>query len=184
MRQKNSALAETERMHELVENLLISAKLETAYQPHFEEVNLVEIMEDLLAKMASKYPEASITLEAGDDFPRMNLDRQGIASVAINLLENAVKYAGNSAPRIEVRLSVENQKLVMAFADQGLGIPDTEKKRIFDKFYRIGSEDTRKTKGTGLGLFIVEQITKAHQGHIGVLDNEPKGTVFRIEIPV
>jgi signal transduction histidine kinase len=180
----NSALAETERLHELVENLLISAKLETAYQPHFEEVNLVEIMEDLLAKMASKYPEASITLEAGDDFPRLNLDRQGIASVAINLLENAVKYAGNSAPRIEVRLSVENQKLVMAFTDQGLGIPDTEKKRIFDKFYRIGSEDTRKTKGTGLGLFIVEQITKAHQGHIAVLDNEPKGTVFRIEIPV
>ncbi len=179
-----SALAETERLHELVENLLISAKLETAYRPHFEEVNLVGVLEDLLAKLASKHPEAIISLEANDSFPLVKLDRQGITSVANNLLENALKYAGDATPRIEVNLSIENQKLILSVADQGLGIPDTEKKRIFDKFYRIGSEDTRQTKGTGLGLFIVEQITKAHQGHIIVLDNKPKGTVFRIEIPV
>jgi signal transduction histidine kinase len=68
------------------------------------------------------------------------------------------------------------------FADNGIGIPDKEKKRIFEKFYRIGSEETRQTKGTGLGLFIVEQVVKAHNGHIQVLDNQPKGTIFRIVI--
>jgi signal transduction histidine kinase len=72
--------------------------------------------------------------------------------------------------------------VTLDFADNGIGIPDKEKKRIFEKFYRIGSEETRQTKGTGLGLFIVEQVVKAHNGHIQVLDNQPKGTIFRIVI--
>lgn len=178
-----SALAETERLHELVENLLLSAKLETAYQPHFEEVNLVSLLEDLLAKLAGKHPEAHIALDAADNFPLLRLDRQGIASIANNLLENAIKYTGGQPAHIEVKLALANGHLVMDVADRGTGIPDPEKKRIFDKFYRIGSEETRTTKGTGLGLFIVEQITKAHHGRIEVLDNVPQGTVFRIEIP-
>lgn len=180
----NSALAETERLHELVENLLLSAKLETAYQPHFEDVNPVGMLEDILAKLAGKHPEANIALEAADDFPAVKLDRQGFASVVNNLLENAVKYAGENQPHIEVKLATHNSHFVMEVADRGPGIPDEEKKRIFDKFYRIGSEETRTTKGTGLGLFIVQQIIKAHHGHIDVLDNEPKGTVFRIDMPL
>ena len=68
-------------------------------------------------------------------------------------------------------------------ADNGTGIPTTEKRKIFEKFYRVGSEMTRKTKGTGLGLFIVAQIVKLHNGVISVADNAPKGTVFKIVLP-
>lgn len=176
-----SALRENERLHELVENLLLSAKLETAYQPIFEAINLAALLEDLMAKLADRHPEAVIALEKPDDFPLVKMDRQGIISVANNLLENAIKYA-DGRPEIEVRLSHEKDNIIMEFADRGSGIPDNEKKRIFEKFYRIGSEETRQTKGTGLGLFIVQQVVKAHGGRIQVLDNQPKGTVFKIVI--
>ncbi|MBI1224661.1 MAG: GHKL domain-containing protein [Bacteroidetes bacterium] len=176
-----SALRENERLHELVENLLLSAKLETAYQPIFEELNLADLLEDLMAKSADRHPEAVIALEKPDDFPLVKMDKQGIISITTNLLENAIKYA-DGKPEIEVRLFQENDKVVLEFADNGPGIPEREKKRIFEKFYRIGSEETRQTKGTGLGLFIVQQIVKAHSGTIQVLDNQPKGTVFKIVI--
>ena len=69
-------------------------------------------------------------------------------------------------------------------ADQGFGISDKEKKKIFRKFYRIGNEDTRSTKGTGLGLYIVKEIVEAHQGRITVKDNQPRGTLFHITLPI
>ena len=68
--------------------------------------------------------------------------------------------------------------------DQGIGISDKEKNKIFTKFYRIGNEETRKTKGTGLGLYIVKHIVNMHQGKIEVRDNHPTGTVFEIRLPV
>jgi signal transduction histidine kinase len=176
-----SALRENERLHELVENLLLSAKLETAYQPHFEEINLAELLEDLMAKFADRHPEALISLDKADDFPIVKLDKQGMISIATNLLENAIKYA-HGRPEIAVKLTHEGKKLTLEFADNGPGIPDKEKKRIFEKFYRIGSEETRQTKGTGLGLFIVAQIVKAHKGRIQVLDNQPNGTIFRLTV--
>jgi signal transduction histidine kinase len=176
-----SALKENERLHELVENLLLSAKLETAYQPHFEDLNLAALLEDLMARFADRHPEAVIALEKPDDFPVVRADKQGLISMATNLLENAIKYA-DGQPEIVVRLSMEKQRVVMEFADNGPGIPDKEKSRIFEKFYRIGSEETRKAKGTGLGLFIVQQVVKAHNGRLQVLDNQPKGTVFKIVI--
>jgi signal transduction histidine kinase len=70
----------------------------------------------------------------------------------------------------------------LRIADQGKGIPDLEKNRIFEKFYRVGNEETRNNTGTGLGLFIVSQVLKAHHGKIEVSDNQPQGTVFTLVI--
>lgn len=176
-----SALREDERLHELVENLLLSAKLDTAYQPHFEELDLVKTLEDLIAKFAVRYPSAEIILKSTGDHNFVRMDRQGLISIATNLIENAIKYA-ESGPQVEVRIRQHAGKLEIEFADNGPGIPEKEKKRIFEKFYRVGNEETRRTKGTGLGLFIVQQIVKAHQGSIQVLDNQPRGTVFRLTI--
>lgn len=177
----NSALRENERLHELVENLLLSAKLESAYQPFFEEINLAELVKDNIAKIAERHPSARIVFDVANGFPMVKMDKQGMISIVSNLLENAVKYA-NDRPDIEIRLRHKDGQVTMDFADNGTGIPDKEKKRIFEKFYRIGSEETRQTKGTGLGLFIVEQVVKAHNGSIQVIDNQPKGTIFRLTI--
>ena len=93
-----------------------------------------------------------------------------------------MKYSPSPA-EVSIDLEINNENITIEIADNGPGIPDSEKKKVFEKFYRIGSEDTRKTKGTGLGLFIVNEIIKAHHGKIVILDNQPKGTRFRITLP-
>lgn len=179
----NTALFETDRLHMLVEDLLLSAKLETAYQPYLEPLDLSVLLQDLVHKMQIKYATASIYYEEKVNNPIIIGDKSGLTSVVINLLENAVKYSPEQ-PKIMVRLLQNPDNIAFEVADKGVGIPGNEKVQIFEKFYRVGSEDTRRTKGTGLGLYIVEQIVKAHRGKILVLDNEPKGTIFRIELPL
>jgi signal transduction histidine kinase len=112
--------------------------------------------------------------------PPVQADKTGLTSVLQNLLENAVKYAPQGAP---VVLTVERKdgKVRLQVADQGQGIPESEKKAVFEKFYRLGNADRPNTSGTGLGLYIVDQVVKAHGGTIVVTDNKPTGTIFTIE---
>lgn len=177
-----NALKETERLNDLVNDLLLSAKLDESYHINPEPILLEEFINDIVLTMQSKYPEASFSFENKAGYQLVNLDEMGFASVIINLLENAVKY-GTEKPIIDIQLKEEGGNIKLSIADQGIGIEDKEKKKVFQKFYRVGNEDTRKTKGTGLGLFIVEQIIKAHHGKISITDNQPRGTVFEILIP-
>jgi signal transduction histidine kinase len=176
-----SASNETERLNELVNNLLLSAKLESTYEPYYESINLQSVLDDIIAKLKLRFPKASFSFE-NPILPTLVGDRHGIRSVFNNLLENAAKYSKNN-PTIFIQNTIENDKLIFEIKDNGVGIPTHEKSKVFDKFYRVGSEDTRSTKGTGLGLYIVNQIIKAHKGSIQVLDNEPKGTIFKIIFP-
>jgi signal transduction histidine kinase len=176
-----SANNEADRLNELVNNLLLSAKLETAYEPVFENISLNPFFEDILAKMQVRFPKATLLLTE-NDLPILRGDRQGLQSVFMNLIENAVKYSPVE-PTIKLQYSFEKDTFIFNIADNGIGITNGEKKKIFERFYRIGSEETRTTKGTGLGLYIVNQIVKAHNGTIQVLDNAPKGTLFKIILP-
>lgn len=178
----HSATVETERLNELVNNLLLSARLESAYEPQFEELRITPIIEDIIEKMRLKSPKAQFNFIKKQDMPILRGDKQGMVSIFSNLLENAVKYAGES-PEITVRENFEKQQFVFDIADNGVGIPQTERKKVFEKFYRVGSEMTRRTKGTGLGLYIVAEVVKLHKGTILILDNEPKGTIFRVVLP-
>lgn len=170
-------------MLQLVENLLISAKLETAYQPDFQEVNLAAMLDELISKQKQRHPNVKFNFAKEGQIPLAHMDENGTTLLFNNLVENAVKYS-NGHPEIDISLSSRDQQIILQVADHGIGIPEEDKTRIFEKFYRIGNEETRKTKGTGLGLFIVNQIVRAHRGQIRVLDNKPKGTIFRIEIPL
>lgn len=106
-----------------------------------------------------------------------------MAFVVLNIIENAIKYAQNTSKIIvNLMLSKENMYCI-EIADFGQGIPKAERENIFNKFYRIGNEDTRKTKGTGLGLYIAQQIVKAHKGSINVRSNHPTGSIFSIVLP-
>jgi len=178
----NSALQETDRLTTLVNDLLLAAKIETTYQPLKEPIPLTDSVRDIVSKLKIKFPEAQFTVDSQPADIFIEGDRLGITSTLINLIENALKYSPKPAT-IDVSLKATDTQVTIDVADQGLGINDKEKKKVFEKFYRVGSEDTRKTKGTGLGLFIVNEIIKAHQGNITILDNEPKGSRFRIELP-
>jgi signal transduction histidine kinase len=176
-----SASNETERLYELVNNLLLSANLESRYEPFYESINLQTILDDIIAKLKLRFPKASFNFETAD-MPTLVGDKQGIRSIFNNLLENAVKYSTVN-PVIHINNKTENDRIIFEVKDNGVGIPTHEKSKVFNKFYRVGNEDTRSTKGTGLGLYIANQIIKAHSGSIQVLDNEPKGTIFKIIFP-
>lgn len=177
-----TALEETERLTSLVEDLLLAAKLETTYQPVWEPIHPTEITGNLVQKMVDKFPNANFNFHHDNEIPQISADKTGFTSILINLMENAVKYSPSPA-KIDIHLSKKEKGIFLKIADQGFGITDKEKKKIFKKFYRIGNEDTRSTKGTGLGLYIVKEIVEAHHGNISVENNAPKGTVFNIFIP-
>jgi signal transduction histidine kinase len=160
---------------------LLSAKLDATYEPFYESVNLQMVLDDIIAKLKLRFPKASFNFE-NTNMPTLVGDRHGIRSVFNNLLENAAKYS-TVQPVIQIQNTSENDRFIFEIKDNGVGIPSHEKSKVFDKFYRVGNEDTRSTKGTGLGLYIVNQIIKAHKGSIQVLDNEPKGTIFKIIFP-
>ncbi len=178
-----NALKETDRLHDLVNNLLLAAKIETAYQPVYEEIEVNEFFRDLSQRMQTKFPRAHIEFQSDTPVLYCKADELGLTTIGVNLIENAIKYSADEPARVTVALEHHKEKILLEFADNGLGISEEEKKKIFQQFYRVGNEDTRKTKGTGLGLYIVDQIVRAHEGKINVRDNAPRGTVFSIELP-
>jgi len=111
----------------------------------------------------------------------ITLDRDAITIAINNLIENAVKYSGESK-EIDINMNGDNT-LSIDIKDRGIGISKTEKSKIFSKFYRVGSEDTRTTKGTGLGLYITQQIIQGLGAKISIADNQPQGSIFTISIP-
>ena len=96
---------------------------------------------------------------------------------------NALKYC-EANPVINISIFQIKNKLELKISDNGIGISDAEKKKVFKRFYRSGSESTRKTKGTGLGLFSVKEILEAHKGKIRLENNSPSGSVFIISLPI
>lgn len=179
-----NALAETDRLTALVNDLLLSAKLENVYDINPEEIDLGDIIQEAAERVALKYKASKVHVDIEPGLPFVTGDRLGLTSVAVNLLENAAKY---SPPDSEIFTSLQSggaKELVWEVSDNGIGIPDHEKGKVFDKFYRVGSEDTRTTKGTGLGLFIVKQLVEKHEGMLELEDNKPQGTKFRIYLPV
>lgn len=178
-----TALEETERLTTLVEDLLLAAKMENHYQPVLESVDVVYLIEELVEKLRTKFPNVDFSFTHNGLIPNIMADKTGITSITINLLENAVKYSPAPAV-IDIQASRNGQLLELEFADQGFGVTEKEKKKIFRKFYRTGSEDTRSTKGTGLGLYIVKEIVEAHQGTITIEDNQPRGSIFKIKLPL
>jgi two-component system, OmpR family, sensor histidine kinase CiaH len=96
-------------------------------------------------------------------------------------VDNALKYSPKSSG-ITVKLEENKNDILFSVVDEGDGIPDMEKKMIFNKFYRVGDEATRKAKGTGLGLYLCKRIVKDHGGSITVTNNHPKGSVFTVKL--
>lgn len=178
----SNGLRDAARLHQLVEDMLLAARLEHNWRPLSEPLDLAALVRDVLANLKIRFPQANVSVQIPDNFAPVSADRSGLISVIQNLLENAVKYSPAGAPVILAAERNAAGRLRLRIADQGRGIPDTEKKAVFEKFYRLGNEETRQTTGTGLGLYIVQQVVKAHGGAIQITDNQPQGTVFTLEM--
>ena len=183
----NNALKETDRLHKLVDNVLLVTQVENKNNSsHLTRINLSELIEYTVERYFEMYLENKWIKLIIEPNVFIKGDKDLLPSLIINLVENAVKY---SYETLQVTLTLKsdistgtitNNDVLFEVADNGCGIPDSEKQKIFEKFYRSGNEETRKTKGTGIGLFIVKQICNAHQVSINVTDNKPSGSVFQI----
>ena len=175
-----NSLKDIERLDDLVENMLLATKIESnSYTFPKENFNLSELVNSVAGRLQVHTCSSQIIKLSVQQGITLEGDKFALTSVVTNLIENAVKY---SPPCAEVNVSLRrnNGQIQFIVADSGIGINDQEKSRIFEKFYRVGSEDTRKTKGTGLGLFIVKQVLDKHQASIKVKNNQPSGTIFEV----
>lgn len=179
-----STLSETDRLNELVENALTAAKIDThSFSIVSDRINLSQLVHQVIdSKKISNKQFDAIEVKVQPDI-YIDGDEFALTSVILNLIENAIKYSFG-AKGIRVLLTQQAHLAVMQVSDQGIGIKENMKQKVFEKFFRIGNEDTRRTKGTGLGLFIVKKIIQFHQGHIRIEDNKPSGTVFVVELPL
>jgi signal transduction histidine kinase len=170
-------LENANRLQDMTENMLTAMQMENnRYNVRKEEINLSNIVEEVKANFSLKNAivgnvEKNIQFYADPVLIKMILN---------NLIENAIKYSDNQP--VEINLFNRKEEIILEVKDQGIGIDPSYKKKIFKKFYRIQDEETRETKGSGLGLFIVKQAVEKHKGKIAVSDNEPKGTVFTITL--
>lgn len=178
-----SILKESTRLEKLINNLLMAAKLDHDYKYHFEKCSLNEKVTYCIKRLQMQNPEAEIISEFDTNDISIDADHEAMISLINNLLENSIKYSGNKAA-VRVKVNMEPPFAILSVADEGIGIPDHEKVRVTDQFYRIGNENTRKTKGTGLGLYIANKIIKAHHGKLTISDNIPQGTIVSVSIPL
>ncbi len=178
----NQALQETERLDALVEKILLANRIESsAYLIQKENFNLSELCQKIINNLKiSLLKNNTVNSQIKENIIVFG-DEMAFTSIITNLLDNASKY---SAPQssIEFILSNENDIITLVVKDQGIGILTSEEGKVFNKFYRAGNEETRNTKGTGLGLYIVKNLVKMHQGNIKIAANQPKGTIFTIQL--
>jgi signal transduction histidine kinase len=177
----NNSLKDIERLDDLVENMLLATKIENrSYSFPKEEFDFSELVSKITDRLQVHSCGCEQIIKTTIE-PNLKVlgDPFALSSVVTNLIENAVKYSGPCA-EVEVKLGKSKDHLWLKVSDKGPGIPDAEKMLIFDKFYRVGDENVRKAKGTGLGLFIVKEVLQNHDADISVKDNVPQGAIFEV----
>ncbi len=172
-------LQETERLNTLTNNILISAQLDARrYKLIREELDFSLLALGCVNDFRHRYPENIWEINIEDDLA-ITGDALLLQIMVNNLLDNAIKYSSKTSGII-FNLSAIAGGIELHIKDEGPGIPDQEKKKIFGRFYRLGNETVRKTKGTGLGLYLCSKIARDHGAEIFVLDNKPQGSDFCI----
>jgi two-component system phosphate regulon sensor histidine kinase PhoR len=174
-------LFQTQKLNELSSEILENAKLDTINSSMEEQVDLKQLVADVIADLNSVF-KVHVDFDEGDLIVRGN-NAQLYRSIK-NLLENAEKYNTDIAPEIGITISKINSGISLNVTDNGPGIPDAFKSKIFDPFYRIPTGNIHDVKGYGLGLNYVKKVISQHKGSISVGDNKPSGAVFSIILPV
>lgn len=174
------AIADTDRLNTLVENTLLANMIDhkgyTFAREYFNFSALVRLVTQKYNTLPDFHQRIVTAIE--DDIT-INGDKLALTLMLSNLIENALKYSPADS-EISTELKKDSDRIILRIADQGRGIQPGEREKIFRKFYRSGNEETRNTKGTGLGLFLARHIAENHDGKISVAANEPTGSIFQV----
>tara|TARA_Y100000589_G_scaffold331880_1_gene387610 strand:+ start:101 stop:1006 length:906 start_codon:yes stop_codon:yes gene_type:complete len=170
-------IEEQNRLNALVEKILLASSIDDMKsQIQKKPVYIRKTIDSILTQIRENHHvinkiEKDLTIN-GDEFYLISLFQ--------NLIDNALKYAEKNTT-VTISSVRQQSGILIQVADEGIGIKNEFKELIFERFFRIGDEETRDTKGTGLGLFLVKEIVKLHDGEITCRDNSPKGTIFEIK---
>ena len=177
----SKAVEENTRLEYMIDNILNASRIENnALVLEKEKFDLNVLIENV-AKRFEIFAHSKKINQLVDSQLLIVADKFSIETILNNLLENAIKYSPENTT-ITIYAKKENNTIVFGVKDEGIGISKEDKNAIFTKFYRVGNEEVRTQKGTGLGLFIVAQLVRMHNAKIACLDNQPKGTNFQITL--
>lgn len=175
----SNTLQEVNRLNALTNNVLVASQLETgAYRLNKQQISISRIATEAVHEFQHRFSQRAIVANIEPDVLMLGEDTL-IQLLINNLLDNAAKYSAKDS-MVKLLLTKENHHVLIQVMDEGIGIADAEKKKIFEKFYRVGSEETRTAKGTGLGLFLSKKIVQDFKGSITITDNVPKGSIFTV----
>ncbi len=174
-----ATLKETKRLDHLSTNILLTAQLDMGqYEANKQLLNLSELVRQNIKSFQERYPSRICNTSVQDA-----MEIQGepllIQLLINNLIDNANKYAPVTEP-IYIHLQTHQNTIQFIIKDQGPGIADADKNKVFEKFYRVGSESTRTTKGSGLGLYLCKKIAEFHNATIQLTSNTPTGSIFTV----
>jgi len=176
---------ESERLSRLIENVLDFSRIQRQVKKYNMKIGDVNECVGSVVDMMRGYAEQKgfeLKAELGD-VGQIKFDNDAVMQIIINLIDNAVKYAGGGADNvIIVRSRCEGEYVVIEVEDHGPGVERSQRSKIFDQFYRVGDESTRETAGTGLGLALVKSFAMAHNGFVEILNAKPKGAVFKVAL--
>lgn len=176
------------RMINLVNDLLNISRIETGKNLNliFKPSDFVSLVQEVIQEQQIIAAKRGISIRfdnMGIETLPLNIDREKMRQVVMNLLSNAVKY---SFPSNEVLLKIgkDNEYLYLDFVDHGIGIPEAQQERVFEKFFRAENAVTQQTEGTGLGTYISRSIAQAHGGDVFFYSKQNEGTTFTLKIPL
>jgi two-component system sensor histidine kinase KdpD len=176
-----NACEQSDRLNRIVGNLLDMTRVEAgALKVSIKMCDLSDVLGVALNELGPKVEGRALEIHIPNSFPEIPMDFSLMVKVLVNILDNAIKYSEDDTP-IQVDATSEGGRAEIAISDWGIGIPEKDAARVFEKFYRI--EKLKEVPGIGLGLSIAKAITEAHQGTIQVL-NRAKGTRFIISLPL
>jgi two-component system sensor histidine kinase SenX3 len=184
-RLSDKIVRESERLSRTIDDLLELSRIELGGQAVRDSVAVAPILHgavDRVAGFAERHG-IEVTVDDPGDGSIVLGDRRQLMSALANLVENAVKYS-EPGGQVEVFAEQHDDHIALVVADHGIGIPERDLDRIFERFYRVDRARSRETGGTGLGLSIVRHVATNHGGTVSVVSTEGEGSEFRLAIPV
>ena len=177
---------ESRRLTQLINNILDFSRIEAGRREYrMVPSDIGAVVRDVVEsyRFAIEKLGFKLELELADELPPLELDPEALSQALINLLNNAIKYSPEQKA-IKVGLRREGDRVLLSVSDHGIGIPRAEHRRIFEKFYRAETSLVHTTKGSGLGLALVQHITEAHGGRVELVSAPGEGSTFTLSLPV
>ena len=179
-------ISETDRMTHIVQDLLTLSRLDAGNtEMRFAPFSFQESVENVCRAnaMEARRHSHTLTCTLAEDMPEISGDRQRLEQVVTNILGNAIKYTPDGG-HIAVTGGGSGRSVWVEVTDDGIGIPEKDRDRIFDRFYRVDKARSRESGGTGLGLSIAKEIVERHHGSLRLVPREGRGTTIRLVLPV